>query len=66
MKPQIQIRTLEELAFARDCRKAVFGKWFNGKRMPAAFVINMPGDIILRVLKDGLYVYRKHQEKDNG
>ena len=56
-----KINNLHQLDFARTQRKAVIcpsNHCFKGP-VPAAFVINMSGEILLRLINAGMYVYKK-------
>ena len=58
MKPK-QIKTLEQLIAARDAKKAVvcndFPVWSGHK--PAAFMVNLSGEILCRLMRRGMWVY---------
>jgi hypothetical protein len=56
-----KISTLQQLYAASIDRRAVVVPGMQGwdKRMPAAFVIGMPGATILRMFKSGMYLYEK-------
>lgn len=61
-----KIETLHQLRFVRDEKKAVICPktiCFN-KPIPAAFVINMSGTILLSLFKSGMYVYQKPNQKE--
>ena len=60
-KRGIQILTLQGLAVARTERRAVYCPSLPSckKPKPAAWVINMNGSVILRMIDAGLYVYEK-------
>lgn len=58
-----QVTTLERIAELAKERRAIISNL--GVRMPAAFVIGMPGKRILEFIKSGIYVYEKG-EKQNG
>lgn len=54
-----RIRTLAEIERLRSDKRAVTcpgSTAFRGP-LPAAFVINLSGEIILRLIRHGLYVY---------
>lgn len=55
-----QITTLDQLILARERKKAVVcpfaGNWFRPR--PAAFIANLSGDILHRLMKSGMYVYQ--------
>jgi hypothetical protein len=59
--PLIQIFTLEALARVRENKGAIVVPAWEGFKTPkpAAFVMNMTGDTIFRMIKDGLFVYSK-------
>lgn len=50
-----RIKTLSALCTAAMDRRSVI---FNGRRMPAAFVQNMQGVRIQRIIEDGLYLWK--------
>lgn len=55
------LRELKQLAVKR--RSVVCPKlhaW--SQRKPAAFIMNLQGEVILRLLNSGLYVYRKKEQ----
>ena len=63
-----QIRTLQDLRKARDERRSVrihsvdrFSNW-NTPR-PAAFVLNLSGEIILRLIETGLYIHQPKSKR---
>lgn len=58
---QGDIRTLEHLNAARDQRRSVHcPKWRNfAKPRPAAFMMHLPGDVLLRLFRAGMFVYKK-------
>ena len=60
-----KITTLRELENTADKKKAVIavGSYFQTRPLPAAWVINFSGKIILRYLKNGMYVYKKGGKK---
>jgi len=53
-----QIKTLEQLAKARERRVSVTGGFpmFEPSK-PAAFVMNLSGEILLRMFRNGLWIY---------
>ena len=55
-----QITTLDQLISARERKKAVVcpftGGWFRPR--PAAFIANLSGEMLHRLMKSGMYVYR--------
>ena len=66
-----QVETLKRLKELRDEKRAVFCPSFPAfsKRIPAAFVINMSGTIIERMMSAGLFVYTPSAtcaENENG
>lgn len=53
----MQITSLEDLSAARDQKRAVSCHgWSMGAR-PAAFVMNLSGEIILRMIRGGLFIH---------
>lgn len=58
-----RIGTLSELMLAADTHRAVICPTFRGfvKPRPAAFVIGMPAKVVLRMLQQGLYLWRKER-----
>jgi len=63
-----QIHTLEELDAARRERRAVVASGvpcFN-RHKPAAVVIMLQGETILRIFRRGLYYYEKPKREKNG
>lgn len=62
---QLQIRTLPDLEWAALNKQAVYvpqspAAW--GKPKPAAFIMNLQGWVILRLLRAGMFVYRKKKQ----
>ena len=58
---KIIVTTLEELDTARFFRLSVVcptSRAWN-KPKPAAFIMNLSGDIILKLIRRGLYIYEK-------
>ncbi len=57
-----KINTLRELDEARLAKKACIFQpkqpWHK-KPIPAAFLINMTGDMLLRLFDNGMYIYKK-------
>jgi len=60
-----KINTLDDLWKAVVDKKAVVTNTCMG-RMPAAFVINMQGREIHRLIAKGMYVYRPRNNGDDG
>jgi len=60
-----QIYSLHELDRAIKKKKAVFcpNSHTFKKSVPAAFIINMPGTIILRLFNMGLFIYEKNKKE---
>lgn len=58
MKPT-RINTLEELYEAAQAKRAVVLPWRGRPPRPAAWVINLPGFLLYRELKEGIYLYEK-------
>ena len=58
------IRTLDDLVDAELSNRAVVvAGWRNFKRpTPAAFIMNMPGWIIYRMIRGGMFLYEKHDK----
>ena len=54
-----RINTLEELYEAAQAKRAVVLRWRGGRHLPAAWVINLPGSVLYRELKEGIYLYEK-------
>jgi hypothetical protein len=54
-----RINTLEELYEAAQAKRAVVLPWRGGLCRPAAWVINLPGSLLYRELKEGIYLYEK-------
>ena len=56
-----QIRTLHDLHDLRDERRSVVcpALAMLEKPRPAAFVLNLSGEIILRCIKSGMFLYEK-------
>lgn len=59
-----RIKTLVDLAAARAGRRAVFSPliFCFRKPMPAAFAINLTGDVLLRLMESGLFVYKSNHK----
>lgn len=68
MKKETQIKTLEQLDCAAQKRRSVYKKTFPlgmfNRPMPAAVLLRMTGEVILRAFRDGLYVYER-AKRDN-
>lgn len=62
-----QVNTLHHLASLAADKRSVCAPGFRGlpfrKPKPAAFVINMSGQIILQLIASGLYVYEPKEKK---
>lgn len=61
-----QITTLEQLAAAREQRKSVtcpkmFG-W--GERQPAAWMMNLSGEMLHRLFRAGMFIYLPNPKKN--
>lgn len=55
-----QIKTLEDLAAARDQKRAVIGEAYPvSHHLPAVVVMNMPATVVYEFIKVGLYIYKK-------
>jgi hypothetical protein len=56
-----RINNLEQIEAAALLRRALIAKPGTcfSKPIPAAFIINLQGKIILRLIKHGLYLYQK-------
>lgn len=64
----MRIRTLKGLRWAALHRKAVIcpDDMSKQKPIPAAWLINLPGTVLVRLLKKGIYVYyKKEKNKKN-
>lgn len=60
----MKIKTLKQLKAAADSKKSVVcAGMFGGKRMPAAFVMNMSASIVFRMIESGIYVYKPQPRK---
>lgn len=60
-----QIMSLADLERARFSKRSVVADWIGLKTpRPAAFIMQWSGELILRLLRSGLYIYEK--EKRNG
>lgn len=57
-----RIRTLSQLFAAALARKAVVWPPMHN-RMPAAWLINMPGTVLNRALTDGVWLYIPKKER---
>ena len=60
-----QIRTLRDLNTAKQNRRSVFSPSLAcfAKPSPAAWIMQQSGELILRLIADGLYLYRPSQKK---
>ncbi len=60
MPKGVRITTLQRLDVLRQLRCSVIVPGFLGfaKPKPAAFIMEMPGTIILRMFNTGMYMYR--------
>ena len=58
-----QINTLEELEAARLLKRAVIVPQSHAfrKHQPAAWMINLPGPILLRLFRQGMYLYKRRK-----
>jgi hypothetical protein len=59
----LKINTLAQLEKLALERRSVIVNAMGGMRMPAAFVINMQGGRIMRLLRGGMYRYAKNAKK---
>lgn len=63
-----KITTLQELYEAKEARRSVYtpNERFGPlvQRKPAAFVLNMSGTIILKLIKSGLYTYEPKSKRE--
>lgn len=59
--PGKKINNLLELEAARIAKKSVICPELRcwSHRVPAAFVINQQGPVLLRMFKSGMYIYKK-------
>lgn len=64
---ELRILSLNHLEYCRKRRYAVYSKTHRAwqKPHPAAFIINLPGIILYRLIEDGLYTYNKNAHKEN-
>lgn len=60
-----RVRTLEQLHALALARKSVIcpRSYSFGVRKPAAFVLNLNGDVLRRLFWHGLFVYKPQREK---
>jgi hypothetical protein len=60
----MRIESLEQLESARVLRKAVCCPKTTcfRKPCPAAWIINLPGHVLLRLLRSGMYLYVKEDK----
>ena len=61
-----RINTLEELYEAANAKRAVVLPWRGRRPSPAAWVINLPGRLLYRELKEGIYLYEKPTRDGRG
>jgi hypothetical protein len=61
-----RIRSLDGLMQAARRRRAVVVPSRSNIRMPAAFVMGMPAALVWRYIVEGLYIYRRANEKQVG
>ena len=55
-----RINNLRELSEARDQKRAVtVPKWMGFRCTPAAFAMNLTGDVLLRMFESGMFVYER-------
>jgi hypothetical protein len=61
-----RVRSVEQLTYLVDQKKAVTvpGTNFSGP-LPAAFMINLPGAVIMRLIRRGMYLYTSKKEGSN-
>ena len=61
MEAERQILSLEDLEWARIDRRAVYAPadYHWNAPMPAAFIMNLSGTIILRLIQIGLFTFNK-------
>lgn len=64
-----QVTTLARLVELSKEKRSVCTKnnihWFGFKYKPAAFVINMSGYMIFKLIEKGLYVYEKKEKRND-
>lgn len=61
-----RINTLQELYEAANAKRAVVLRWRGRRPSPAAWVINLPGRLLYRELKEGIYLYEKPTRDGRG
>ena len=61
-----RINTLEELYEAANAKRAVVLRWRGSRHLPAAWVINLPGSVLYREFKEGIYLYMKPTRDGRG
>lgn len=57
-----QIKTVEALAIAAENKRAVIGSHAMEKPKPAIFALNMNCTVVLRHIRDGLFIYEKGEK----
>lgn len=55
-----RIVTLQDLYVARSLKQSVIAPSFGGfdRPRPAAFMMNLTGEVLLRMMNSGMYVYK--------
>jgi len=59
-----KVAGLFTLAHLAKTKKSVEIKEWDFRILPAAFVINLQGSLIMKLLKSGIYVYKKGDPND--
>lgn len=60
---RIQLQTLKDLkTAARHKHSVISDRGMLRKSRPAAVVLNMSGELILRMLENGIYIYRERED----
>jgi len=60
-----RITTLKQIRDLAMKRKATYYAW-NAYRTPAAFIFQMSGQVIMRLIERGLFEYKKEPRKSGG
>jgi len=51
-----RVKSIEQIVRLADRKKAVtYGPW--GRRLPAAFIQNWPGRVLVNVIRTGVFIY---------
>ena len=64
LKPALKIENLNQLKVLVDNKRAVYSNFgMLRKPLPAAFVMNLQGYLILRLFERGMYLYESKRKR---